>query len=1110
MIKIDTAYFDFRMENEEFAHGLYGQWDGFCRVAFEKVVDDVLSKYDAEGEIVQFETVTLNLGMLPESEFYEKFPVLLTERLQDFFTEYLLGEERHLASRQINDKIAEWLLNYLLNGTFGWDIPDECRNLSNLLHRVITGNSGELVSSLRRHGQSEALRERLVLQFTDEELENVVAVMEPSDSRFICDYNRFLQKMYKRWKRPDITGGDYRNVVWLLVFAYLLHDGRDFFSRKQFVFQTIAGLAARYNVSFPYLLGLITAGLSRMMARQVVNRELLQILSEIQREQQQGKVTDEMSVLCDLVIKKTDDLPPDCVEKIRFLLAGKETCRRMLQPLQEEEIYRFVKLLIPAESDFVISYARSLEQGKNRDLFEGKAGSEFRLLKWEFLFRVLLDDPVSPFDRKRFVYAVLQQLAVHYNLDIMLLLEFFRQDASGLPDWLPDILQSLLIEQQQEQPLRLLEVAVREGVSAAERSRLILLLARPLTCRLLLTELPEEHICRLAELVCPAESPFMVAYAAALHRQKEQGMFEGKAGTDFRVVKWEFIFQVVLNRSFNRKQFVHTVLQQLALHYNLETSGLLDYFYRSFTGEDHPAPDWLVEVIRELRTEFVDMEPGSMLEVRERQYKRLRIVEDFMLTGISRCVAGDIHTFFVRLCREVPDEIRNVAEYFKKEYKETELPDIPGAAGFYAAFLLWEIRYYGLCFSGKVRLVDILQAVEAGRMAVPAVFLRQLAYYCLVNDTGNFQRILQQLTEPDRLTHDDINKALVEIKAEPVKKQASAFTSLIFFGLITAGRRKEVFDALESCPQTVLSFLEKGELDERQLFSFLSGDVALQTIWLSRAGQPVLRIVINELLELQKQLGFRLDERTYLNWLVEFTARRYINLSQIEILSRLWRKFREQMTEQHYKLFRETVLARASQLPQWKKALIDAEGEETGIPEVQRVKQEKNEECFYIKNAGLVLLSPWFPRLFSRTGLLDDGNEFVSREARIKAVFMLQYLLAEPQEYPEFELILNKLLTGYMQEQPLPRSVELSEDEREMPGSMLTGVMQNWDKMKNTTLQGFRDSFLNREGVLQEREEYWHLQVESRAYDMLLDTLPWGFSPVKYNWMRKPLMVDWR
>lgn len=1113
MIKIDTAYFDFRMGNEGFAHRLYGQWDSFCRVAFEKVVDDVLSKYDTEREVLQFEAVTLELGILPEAEFYEKFPVLLAERLHDFFTAYLLygNDGASVAGNAaVDDKIAEWLVEYLLYGNLCWKVPDEYRNLSYLLGRAITLTDSKLASSLRFYGGSLVLRERLVLQFTDEELERVVAAVEPSDCFFVNGYVRFLRSVHKRRKRPEVAGGDYRNVVWLLVFAYLLHDGKDFFSRKQFVYRTLSGLAARYNMHYPDLLNLVTSGIHRMIAGQVVNRELLQILRELRQEQQQGKMADEMGALCDLAIKTPEDVPVDGVAKIRLLLSREETCRRLLRPLKEEEIYRFVRLVVPAESDFVISYARLLEQGREQDMFEGKAGSEFRLLKWEFLFRVLLNDPGSLFDRKRFVYTVLSQLAAHYNLDVMSLLEYLRSDVAGLPEWLPEILRTLFTEQQEKQPLRLIEAAAYRELTTVERTRLIRLLSHPHSCRLLLGRLPETHIYRLAEIVCPAESPFIVAYAQALERQKERGMFEGKAGTDFRVVKWEFIFLVVMNSVFNRKQFVHSVLQQLAVHYNLNTVELLDYFYGSFTGDDCPAPQWLTMLIRELRTEFADgREPGSLLEVRERQYKQLRFVGDFMLTGVSRFTTGDAHMVFLRLCREMPDEIRLIAEHFKKGYAAVQLPAAPGASRFYAAFLLWVVRYYGLCFSGCASFVSFLEFVETGKTVVSALLLRQLAYYCLVGDTVNFQRVLERVMEKKQIAGDEDN-ALLTAGRQETEELAAGLNAVLFCGLIAGEKRQEVLRALETYPQKISLFWEKGELDEQELFAWLAGDKVLQTVWVSRIGGGALRAAANEWLELQQSLGFRLDERLCWEWLAGLTAKRYVNLSQAEILARLWKKFRQHLAKEQYRLLKETVLAQAQRLTLWKKALTDVEGGQAVMPEVQRVEQENENPRFYIRNAGLVLLSPWYARLFSMLGLVQDGKTFVDREAQVKAVFVLQHLLSEEKEWPEFDLMLNKLLTGYMQGKPLPRNVELNGQERQTLGSMLAGVKQNWEKMEHTTLQGFRDSFLLREGVLQEREEYWYLRVESRTYDVLLDTLPWGFAPVKYPWMDKPLLVEWR
>ena len=350
MIKIDTAYFDFRMEDEGFAHGLYGQWDGFCRVAFEKVVDDVLSKYDKEDEIVQFDSVTLDLGTLPESEFYEKFPVLLEERLDDFFTEYLLygNDSASVVKRTgVDNKMVEWLVEYLLHGRLCRDMPEEYNDLSVLLRRALEVSGKKLAVSLRYHGEYHYLRERLVLQFADTELEAIVSELEPSEHLFINGYVRYLKEVHGRWKHPEITGRDHRNAVWMLIFAYLLYEGKDFFSRKQFVFQTLAGLAARYNMSFDRLLALVTTGLQRVIVRQVINRESLQILKEIKQEQEQGKPEDEITLLAGLVLKDDGELPGDCIEKIRRLLARRETCRQLVRPLKEEEIYRFVGLIVP-------------------------------------------------------------------------------------------------------------------------------------------------------------------------------------------------------------------------------------------------------------------------------------------------------------------------------------------------------------------------------------------------------------------------------------------------------------------------------------------------------------------------------------------------------------------------------------------------------------------------------------------------------------------------------------------------------------------------------------------------------------------------------------------
>jgi hypothetical protein len=80
----------------------------------------------------------------------------------------------------------------------------------------------------------------------------------------------------------------------------------------------------------------------------------------------------------------------------------------------------------------------------------------------------------------------------------------------------------------------------------------------------------------------------------------------------------------------------------------------------------------------------------------------------------------------------------------------------------------------------------------------------------------------------------------------------------------------------------------------------------------------------------------------------------------------------------------------------------------------------------------------------------------------------------------------------------------------EVINGLLRGMIDNWKALGNTSVAGLREAFLQRQGRLQLRDDAWHLRVESKTYDMLLDQLPWGFSTIKYPWMERVVYVEWR
>jgi hypothetical protein len=107
-------------------------------------------------------------------------------------------------------------------------------------------------------------------------------------------------------------------------------------------------------------------------------------------------------------------------------------------------------------------------------------------------------------------------------------------------------------------------------------------------------------------------------------------------------------------------------------------------------------------------------------------------------------------------------------------------------------------------------------------------------------------------------------------------------------------------------------------------------------------------------------------------------------------------------------------------------------------------------------------------------------------------------------------LVLNKLLCGVPPAMPLPREVVLQAREQDAGGQLLQTVISHWNALGSTSVQGLRETFLQREGRLQRDDEAWRLRVAPRAFDMLLDRLPWGYATLKLPWMKGVLHVDWR
>ena len=182
---------------------------------------------------------------------------------------------------------------------------------------------------------------------------------------------------------------------------------------------------------------------------------------------------------------------------------------------------------------------------------------------------------------------------------------------------------------------------------------------------------------------------------------------------------------------------------------------------------------------------------------------------------------------------------------------------------------------------------------------------------------------------------------------------------------------------------------------------------------------------------------------------------------------------------------------------------------DAGEPDQGQNEEPAPLENIYIANAGAVLFAPYLPRLFERLGLVDQGK-FKNRDAAEHGVHCVQFLVNESTSSPEYQLVLNKLLCGVKPGLPIRRSIELAAGEHEQLEALLHAITQHWKPLANTSIAGLRESFLQRNGRLQLKRDAWHLSVEARPFDMLLDQIPWSYSTIKFPWMDRVIYVEWR
>ena len=296
----------------------------------------------------------------------------------------------------------------------------------------------------------------------------------------------------------------------------------------------------------------------------------------------------------------------------------------------------------------------------------------------------------------------------------------------------------------------------------------------------------------------------------------------------------------------------------------------------------------------------------------------------------------------------------------------------------------------------------------------------------------------------------------------------------------------------------------------------------LFTTWVNRIIEQIHKIASKKL---------QADFENIVDPIIKNAQTIFSSYGDAEILKDIFKSHIEEVFKKHKILARSVniefanIIAGTEDISTLKRASSDETNEKISNSDSKRTPSNKtnenldgpfnsniespySDEKLAVKNGGIVLLAPFLKSFFKELNLLKEDT-WKSREAAFKGVHLLKFLSNGQIKTPEYTLVLEKILCGIAIDMPVPFDMVLEDKEIQEAESLMKAVIEHLKILKNTSIDGLRDAFLKRDGLLTKKENGWLLQVEQKTLDVLLDKIPWGYSTISLPWNSYLVFVEW-
>jgi hypothetical protein len=983
---------------------------------------------------------------------------------------------------QLRRRIADALLAGDATGIRA-EWPGLCRDYPHLL-----------LHEVRSHGRRASVRRKIADGFPETMLKEIVLLLEPGEASFIEEVTEKPELFRQASSRLQEDGDVTKRRLWEFTLGYLLEERGSLFNRKSYLGSMVRQMAAYGVIDIRELLASMHQVLVNLEVATPLKSELLEIIDTLAVEmglelpvdgEDRSKTVEQARMkdlqqridralqhgtpeeLAEVWPRLLRDYPQLLLRELRRLGHDETVRRGIAKGFSETMLREIVLLLEPGEASFIEEVTEKPElfcQPSSR-LQEGGYVIKRRL--WEFTLGYLLEERGSLFNRKSYLGSMARQMAAYGTIDIRELLASMHQIlvnlevATPLKSELLEVINTLAEETALELP-----ISVEDRPGSVEQAWM-----NDLQQRIdwaLQHGIPEE----LAE-VWPR---LLRDYPHLLLRElRRLGRVEGV-------------------RRKIADGFPETMLKEIVVLLEPVSSGFIEQVVGSrelfsqtgaFTREGGDGGGkrlWEFTLGYQLEERGSRFNKKTYMASLIRQMAAHNNLDNLtLLKSICRGLVESASTnpLFGELLELVNELVEEGAPQVAEERKQPE--STPHCGNALAEQLRrWLILGDLPAREGTVtRLLDELAAHHPGQLLLLFNELRGGDPFRLaVNGSHGAEELRRMIELFLLLAH----------RADQEKR--TNFLGAIDDWAIRSG------DAGRFLGQVFELLLHDRPIDCEALMKEQLRESGESTVVQAPVDASSLAIADETELELQRYLH----------------ADRPLSAEEKGRLVRIVELLSSQRPERLRQLLQNSALGERrldflmEQLPQQSTQVAAV-----ATPLVWRLDDavEEISEEIYVANAGLVLATPYLPRLFTMLDLMDTWL-FIDVHAAERGVHLLHYLAERGADPVEPLLVLNKILCGLAPETPVVRQLTLDDREKELVDGMIAGMIANWPVIGATSVDSFRESFLQREGVLRLKDDGWHLLVEPRAYDLLLDQLPWSFSIIKHPWMAQALHVEWR